>query len=69
MEYSVFGAVRGQYENCNEWVGEPLGYKYPPITVQMIMKYRAKPTALIFVPLLRPLPFPRELRLSLLELL
>ena len=52
MEYSVFGAVRGQYGNYSWWVGEPLAYKDPPVTVQIIMKQRANAIALIFVPLL-----------------
>ena len=41
MEYSVFGAVRGHYGNFNKWVGEPLGCKYPPVTVQIMMEYIA----------------------------
>ena len=48
MEYSVFGAVRGQYGNYSRWVGEPLAYKY----LQIIIKQRANAIALIFVPLL-----------------
>ena len=40
-EYSVFGAVRGHYGNFSKWVGKPLGYKYPPVTIQIMREYRA----------------------------
>ena len=69
MEYSVFGAVRGQYGNYSWWVGEPLAYKYHPCNCTNHYKTESKCYRFDFRAIIVSFPLLRRLRCLSTELL